>query len=494
MSQKDPLHVVPSVKSHTVVSTAGTVPGDASAVGVLVGPNGPVPDSVGLDRAALETHGFKGAVGDSLVIPRVGAPTTVVVGVGEPGDDLRVAAAAFSRAAGRLDSLALTVPSDLLGDSPALVAEALVEGALLARYTYPVLKSEAPGVPVASFTLVVDDPAAVSSGAERGQVLAGATALSRDLANTPHSHLSATRFAELAKVLGPERGLEVEVFGPAELVEMRSAGLLAVNAGSAEEPRFIKLRYRPEGTPTGRLALVGKGLMYDSGGLSLKPSDPVHAQMKNDMSGAAAVFSAMCSLRDLGCTTEVTGFLHCTDNMPSGTATALGDVVTYRDGTTMEVHDTDAEGRIVLADALILAREEGHDAVIDIATLTGSAMRALGSDMAGLFVNNPVMATQMETAAAASGEAVWELPLHRPYRKHIDSLTADMMNCAPIGRPDAIIAALFLAHFVKDTPWAHVDMCGPAQAEGSFGINVPGCSGWGARLLAHAALSFTPPT
>ena len=113
---------------------------------------------------------------------------------------------------------------------------------------------------------------------------------------------------------------------------------------------------------------------------------------------------------------------------------------------------------------------------------------------AGLFVNNPEMATQMETAAAASGEAVWELPLHRPYRKHIDSLTADMMNCAPIGRPDAIIAALFLARFVKDTPWADDDMCGPAQAEGSFGINVPGCSGWGARLLAHAALSFTPPT
>jgi len=182
----------------------------------------------------------------------------------------------------------------------------------------------------------------------------------------------------------------------------------------------------------------------------------------------------------------------CTDNMPSGTATALGDVITYRDGTTVEMLDTDAEGRVVLADGLILAREEAHDGVIDIATLTGSAVRALGKDMSALFANDRSMAELVEGAAAASGELVWELPLHRAYRREIDSLTADMMNCAPIGKPDAIIASLFLAHFVGEVPWAHVDMCGPAQADEGRGVDVPGCSGWGARLLAHAALAFRP--
>jgi leucyl aminopeptidase len=233
--------------------------------------------------------------------------------------------------------------------------------------------------------------------------------------------------------------------------------------------------------------------MYDAGGISLKPSDAVHAQMKNDMSGAAAVLASMCALRDLACTTAVTGYLMCTDNMPSGTATALGDVITYRNGTTVEMLDTDAEGRVVMADALILAVEEGHDAAVDIATLTGSAMRALGTDMSALFGNHPGMIDQVRAAASVSGELVWQLPLHQPYKRDLDSLTADLMNCAAVGKPDAIIAALFLAHFAGDLPWAHVDMAGPAQAGSASGLLVPGCSGWGARLLAHVALSFTPP-
>jgi leucyl aminopeptidase len=146
-----------------------------------------------------------------------------------------------------------------------------------------------------------------------------------------------------------------------------------------------------------------------------------------------------------------------------------------------------------MADALILAVEDGHDAIADIATLTGSAMRALGNDMAALFGNDEGMIEQVRAAAAVSGEMVWQLPLHRPYRREIDSLTADLMNCAPIGKPDAIIASLFLAHFVGDRPWAHIDMCGPAQAGAASGVVVPGCTGWGARLLAHLATSFTPP-
>lgn len=495
----DVLRPAPSLSRQVSTTVASEVPGAAQAVGVLVGTSGPVPAPLGLDREQLRAHGFDGRAGDTLVVPSTGQ-TVVAVGVGD-GDvdvDLRSVGASFARACGRLDDLALVLSgapsgSTTAAGAEAVVAEAVVEGALLARYSYPVLKSDPADTPLATLTLVVEasQMEAAGAGADTGRVLAAATALARDLANTPHSHLSATRLAALAERLGPERGLEVEVFGKEALHEMRMAGLLAINAGSAEPPVMIRLRYRPD-APTGSLALVGKGIMYDSGGISLKPSDAVHAQMKNDMSGAAAVLAAMSALRDLGCTTAVTGYLMCTDNMPSGTATALGDVITYRDGTTVEMLDTDAEGRVVMADALILAAEEGHDAIVDIATLTGSAMRALGSDMAALFGNQPALVEQVQAAASASGELVWPFPLHRPYRKEIDSLTADMMNCAPIGKPDAIIAALFLAHFVGDRPWAHVDMCGPAQAGSASGVLVPGCTGWGARLLAHLALSFTP--
>ena len=486
---------VPSLDVHTEVSVAATVPDTAEAIGVLVGAEGDLSAVLTVDRDRLSALGFTGAVGQALPLPAASGPVVVAVGIGDggPDTDLRTVGAAFARACGRLSALAVDLTgSDAAGDPAA--AEAVVEGALLARYHYPVLKAEAPGVPLAALTLVVTgDQAPAAAGASRGVVLARATALSRDLANTPHNHLSATRFAELATELGPDAGLGVEVFDHDALVEMRMAGLLAINAGSAEPARLIKLTYRPDGA-TATLALVGKGIMYDSGGLSIKPSDAVHAQMKNDMSGAAAVFASMLALRDLGCTTAVTGYLVCTDNMPSGTATALGDVITYRDGTTVEMLDTDAEGRVVMADALILAREEGVDAVVDIATLTGSAIRALGKDMSALFANHDAMARQVEAAAGVSGELVWRLPLHRPYRRDIDSLTADMMNCAPIGKPDAIIASLFLAHFVGDVPWAHIDMCGPAQADSATGLQVPGCSGWGARILAHIALGFEAPT
>ncbi len=182
------------------------------------------------------------------------------------------------------------------------------------------------------------------------------------------------------------------MFDKDALVEMGCGGLLGVNRGSAEPPRMVKLTYRPPtGEPTGRLALVGKGIMYDSGGIALKPGDEVHAQMKNDMSGAAAILAAMAELGDLGCTTQVTGFLMCTDNMPSGTALALGDVITMRGGTTVEVINTDAEGRLVMADALVLATEEANDAIVDIATLTGACMRALGTQVAGVMGNNQAL-------------------------------------------------------------------------------------------------------
>ena len=423
----------------------------------------------------------------------------MAVGIGEAGRldgaGLRNAAAAFARAASSHSRLAFSLDA-VDSVAPEQAAQAVVEGVLLARYTYDPLRRQPRGNPVTRLTIVADasDKQSLTAGAERGKALAAATQLARDLANTPHSHLNATRFADVAASIGSERGLEVEIFDKDALVAMGCGGLLGVNQGSAEPPRMVKLTYRPpSGEPTGRLTLVGKGIMYDSGGIALKPGDEVHAQMKNDMSGAAAILAAMAELRDLGCTTQVTGFLMCTDNMPSGTALALGDVITMRGGTTVEVINTDAEGRLVMADALVLATEEPNDAIVDIATLTGACMRALGTQVAGVMGSDQNLVDQIRAAAETTDEPVWQLPLDQRYRKELDSTVADLKNLGG-ANAGAITAALFLAEFVGEVPWAHIDIAGTAQSGGDAGWQTAGCTGFGARLLAELAVHFSAPT
>jgi leucyl aminopeptidase len=314
--------------------------------------------------------------------------------------------------------------------------------------------------------------------------------LARDLANTPPGHLTATKMAEVAASVAGASGLAVEVYGPDELAAMGCGGLLGVNAGSSEPPRLVKLTYRPR-RPTARLAMVGKGVMYDSGGISLKPSDPMHAAMKMDMSGAGAVLSSMSALADLGCRTEVIGYLLCTDNMPSGSAMKLGDVLTIHGGTTVEIHNTDAEGRLLLADGLALANEERPDAIVDIATLTGACMVALGPSVAGVFGNDEGLVEQVTAASTATDEPVWQLPLERKrYRKLLDSDVADVKN---VGGPHggAITAAVFLSEFVGDAPWAHLDIAGPMKVDADESWRSKGATGFGTRLLIELATSFT---
>jgi leucyl aminopeptidase len=214
--------------------------------------------------------------------------------------------------------------------------------------------------------------------------------------------------------------------------------------------------------------------------------------MKNDMSGAGAILAAFTQLRALGCTTEVIGYLMCTDSMPSGTAMALGDVITIRGGTTVEVLNTDAEGRVVMADGLVLAVEDEVDAIVDIATLTGATQRAFGRDIASVFGNHEALIGQVRAASEATDERVWPMPLHKPYRRMLKSVVADMSNMAS-GDGGAITAALFLAEFVGDVPWAHVDIAGTAQSDGESSWITAGCTGFGARLLVELSLSFTPP-
>jgi leucyl aminopeptidase len=327
----------------------------------------------------------------------------------------------------------------------------------------------------------------VQAGADRGKAIAEATCLARDLANTPPNLMNAVDIAAKAQEVADRAGLSVDIWGPAELQRERCNGILAVNAGSYQPPRLIKLEYAPKNA-VGTVALVGKGVMFDSGGLSLKPSSGMET-MKMDMGGAAAVLGAMSVLPSLKPKVRVIAWLCCTDNMPSGSATKVSDVITYRNGKTVEVMNTDAEGRLVLADALVLAEEAKVDAIVDIATLTGACMVALGTKIAGLMGTNDAWSAQVEAASARTDERVWRLPLPDDYRKLIDSEVADMKN---VGGPNggAITAGLFLKEFVGDRPWAHLDIAGKERVDGDDGWNVKGATGFGVRLFVDLIEHF----
>ena len=464
------------------------------AHGHLLTTDGDVPSDLGAGRDQLTAGGFVCAPGQTLVLPAAPGGVRVVsgTGTGVSLSSLRDAAAHLSAALPKDVELTIVLPRTDL--DLAHVAEAVVEGALLARYSYRLGGDEARS-PIEHLTLVTtpEHEDAVRAGAERGTTLVAACELGRDLANAPGGRLTAARIAEIAEELGGAAGLDVEVFDKDALVELGCGGLLGVNLGSADPPRMVKLVYRPQGSaPTGHLTLVGKGIMYDSGGIAIKPGDAVHATMKNDMTGAGVILAAMTALPALGCPVAVTGYLMCTDNMPSGSAMKLGDVLTVRGGTTVEVINTDAEGRLVMADALVLATEEPTDAIVDIATLTGACLRALGTEVAGVMGTSQPLIDQVSAAGERTDEPVWQLPLHRGYRKELDSPIAHLRNLGGLNA-GAITAALFLAEFVGDVPWVHIDIAGTAQADAPSGWHNKGATGFGTRLLIDLALRFSPP-
>jgi leucyl aminopeptidase len=488
---------IPSWRAPQVdVRVVAAVPADATVIGIPVASDGAIPERVGFDRATLDASDFTGAVGQTLVLPQVKGPLVIETGLGPSADigpaAIRDAAAWFAQRAHRHADLVLDLRSiDTVGGRE--VGLAAVEGIVLARYRYRVFADRPLDAPLASLTLVIDArrAGAARTGAARGLLMARATNLARDLCNAPATHLTATRMGEVAQDVGPGVGLDVEVFDQATAIEMGLGGLLGVNSGSAEEARLIKLTYRPERSSRGHLALVGKGIMYDAGGISLKPSDAMHALMKLDMSGAAAILGAMVTLRELGCRATVTGYLMCTDNMPSGTATRLGDVLTIRGGKTVEVINADAEGRLVMADGIALAVEDGADAIVTIATLTGAALRTFGSALAPVMGNDPGIVEQLRAAGDATDEPLWELPLVRAYRRKLDSKIADIKN---MGGVDAgtITAGLFLEDFVDGTPFGHLDICGPMVTDTDDGWRPTGATAFGTRLLATFATDFRP--
>ncbi|MSV80326.1 MAG: leucyl aminopeptidase [Actinobacteria bacterium] len=475
------------------VQIARSIPKTVDAVGVPVATTGAIPRALGLNRAALAAVGFEGKPGQTFVLPSATGPAQIAVGIGDTGTldvkGLRTAAAALVRAAGKRATIATTL-ADLDGVDAAKAAQAVTEGALLAAYRYAGIKKVPNPTTLTALTLVVGDKRAVGArtGAERGVITADAATLARDLANTPPAHLTAVDMANTAVAIANSNGLTVEVFNRDQLAAMGCGGIVGVNKGSVEPPRMVRLTYMPR-NPVGHLALVGKGVMFDSGGLSLKPSDSMNT-MKMDMSGAAAVLAAMGTLKALKCKSKVTAYLMCTDNMPSGSAVKLGDVLTFRNGKTSEINNTDAEGRLILADGLSLAAEDGPDAIVDIATLTGACMVALGRKIAGVVSNNDSLVAKVRVASANTDEQVWQLPLEKAYRKQLDSNVADMKNSGG-SHGGAITAALFLSEFVGEVPWAHLDIAGPMDVDADDGWLSKGATGFGTRLLIDLALGFS---
>lgn len=485
----------PTLPSLTVLDnvTVGTDE-DVDAIGYGTFTDGAVPDELGLSRDALSGAEFCGNVGDTLIVPQAQGPDLIAVGFGEKrlldSTALRNAAAAFARASVKRTRIRLVVPaSEASVDAESI--QAAYEGLLLARYAYTPLKTN-PGVePVTAVSVVFRGGALTETGTSRDAavITSRAAAVTRDLANTPPGHLTATDMGDIAAQLGRRFGFTVELFDKAALIDLGCGGLLGVNQGSVEEPRMIRLHYAPSGTPTGHLGMIGKGIMYDSGGISLKPSDPMHLLMKMDMGGAAAVLGAFTGFEEMGVTAEVTGWLMCTDNMPSGTSYKLGDVLTARGGTTIEVKNTDAEGRLVMADAFVLANEVGVDAIIDIATLTGAALMAFGTATAPVYANDDDLLQTVLDASTATDEPMWRMPLEQKYRAQLDSDIADIANLAgPYA--GSTTAALFLEHFAAGTPWAHIDIAGTMQSDADDAWRSKGATGFGARLLLSTAARF----
>jgi leucyl aminopeptidase len=443
--------------------------------------------------------GFEGKAEETLIVPTtgLGAPAAVLVGLGAKDkltlDGLRRAAAALARKAAKAKSVATTLlDAAPAGTDPGAAAQALAEGFALGTYRF--LRYKGKGEPHATERMVVlgTKDAATEAALERGAAVAKAVAWARDLVNEPAGTLTPTALAYQAQRAADEGGLHIEILDEVAIANEGLGGLLGVSLGSEQPPRLIKLTYQPKGRSRGTVALVGKGITFDSGGLSIKTAEGMET-MKTDMSGAAAVIGAMSVLGQAGVQVKVIAFVPTTENMPGGRAIKPGDVLKIRNGKTVEVLNTDAEGRLILADGLSLAVEESPDAIIDLATLTGACVVALGLKVAGVMGNHDGWVHQVGAAADRAGEPVWHLPLPESYRKDLESEIADLKNITGTRYAGALTAGLFLSEFAGDVPWAHLDIAGPARAPSDDGYTGKGGTGFGVRTLVEVLSGFEKP-
>jgi len=475
---------------------------DAIIIGIGKGKTRPLltPGAQALDEVldgklpdALKVLGASGEEGEVTRITTLGAgpfPVVAAVGLGAPEGGGTYAAESIRRAAGsavRALSGRRNVVNALSHDPRSTAADverirAAGEGALLGAYRYLTYQSEVPSArnaPPQRIDLLVPDAkdAQVKAELRRIEAVVSATTLCRDLVNSPPNDLFPAEFARRAEEVGKAAGLKIGILNEKALAKGRYGGVLAVGSGSDRKPRLVRMHYTPAVSAVCKIALVGKGITFDSGGISIKPAAKMD-EMKSDMAGAAAMVATACLIAELGLPVELIATIPMAENLPSGTAYRPADVVTFRNGKTAEITNTDAEGRVVLADAIARACEDEPDWLIETSTLTGAARIALGARTAGVM-GSEALRGRVIAASERTGEAMWAMPLPPELRKGLDSSVADLINASTDRLGGMLVGGHFLAEFVTEgTEWAHIDVAGPAfNSDSAWGYNPKGGTG-----------------
>lgn len=482
---------------------------DAAIVNLFEGTESPGGATGAVDQALegaisrlIAAGEIKGKSGEVTLIHTLGKlepERVIIVGLGKKEkvsiDSLRevmASACRFSRKIGAKRVATIVHGAGAGGFAPEKCVQALTEGSILGLYTFRKHVTKEPEHGEIDELLIMERDesrmAAFESAVNTGRILAEATNLARDMVNEPANHMTPSDLAEVAREVSADGGLDFSVLDRDEMERLGMGALLGVAQGSRQPPKFMVMSYRGGDPASSPLGLIGKGLTFDSGGISIKPSEHMD-EMKGDMAGGAAVIAAMKAIAELKPKINVTGLVPATENLPGGAALKPGDVLKAMSGTTIEVVNTDAEGRLALADALAYANKEGLSPLVDVATLTGSCRVALGDICTGAFSNDDDLVAKVVKAGEEAGEKIWRLPMYEEYKEKNKSDVADIKNTG--GRyGGAITAAQFLAEFAKDTPWVHLDIAGPFLSDKERGYLAKGGTGVGVRTLVNLALTL----
>ncbi|MDD5288996.1 MAG: leucyl aminopeptidase, partial [Dehalococcoidales bacterium] len=459
--------------------------------------------TLGGEITALIKHGeIKGKLSEVTVLHSLGkvpAARVVIVGLGKAGeltqDKIRIVLAdaccvLSKKGVKYIASTLIGIGADKI--TPQASAQAITEGAILGLYTFRRhMTKKSDHSEIEQLTIIVPkagSKAAIQRGADEGKILAEAANLARDMVNEPSNYMTPTDMAKEAKKIAGKYGLGLEILERKQMKELGMGALLGVAQGSQQPPKFIVLKYQGNNTRTIDIALVGKGITFDSGGISLKPSDDM-GDMKGDMAGGASVMAAMSAIAQFNPKVNVIAIVAATENLPSGTALKPADVLTAMNGKTIEIVSTDAEGRLTLADALGYANKQGAKRIIDIATLTGSCVKALGDVATGAFTNNQEFIDKVIAAGAEVGDKMWQMPMFEEYKEQNKSDVADLKNTGG-AKAGLITAALFVGEFAGNTPWVHLDIAGTSLLDKPKGYYGKGATGVPIRTLVKLVLAL----
>ena len=478
---------------------------DAVLVYHYEGTKRPEGDAAAADKALsgavtqlIKQGDIKGKLNEVAIIHSLGklpAGRVTVVGLGKKKElitnKIRGAmgeACRYLRGKG-VATIASGIPGSDTAIKPEEAIQAMTEGAVLGLYTFRryMTKQENDPGEIKELTIVGQEKRVTGKAIEKGRIIAGAANYARDMVNEPGNYMTPTRMAETARQIAKEYGLKAEVLDKEKMKELGMGGLLGVSQGSQQPPKFIILSYQGRESKEIDLGLVGKGITFDSGGISIKPSENM-ADMKDDMAGAASVIATLMATAQLKPAISVTAYVPATENLPSGTALKPGDIISAMNGKTIEVLNTDAEGRLILADALSYAVKNGAKAIVDVATLTGACQIALGKITTGAFTNNQALVDRVLAAGKEAGEPAWQMPMFEEYKEFIKSDIADIKNTGN-RYAGPITAAKFLEEFVGETPWVHLDLTGP-DSDKDKGYLVKGASGTPVRTLINLVMGM----